>query len=247
MNNSPWWQPPQPQPANTGYYNPQHVYVPPQQYNAYWESILAWKPQLNSGPIKAAYRSPKYPSLNPILASDTTLLQLDIRKDPRTEVNSSVYFHNRHSPAVASSSPQIRLISKSFPWTIDIMSPVPITCEMVWDALYNGLQHNIVDSEWGLIVSTDKKHKDMVLKYAKRREGFGGGTGNIGVTPGNGNATGNGGTNGGAEGPKVYKRIDYLGDGTMFRGLEKDEEYESLRGMPDLKPVVETWVVKMSS
>lgn len=43
-----------------------------------------------------------------------------------------------------STSPrQIRLISKEFPWTIDIMALSPITCELVWDALYAGLQELI--------------------------------------------------------------------------------------------------------
>lgn len=42
------------------------------------------------------------------------------------------------------------------------------------------------------------------------------------------------------------KRIDYLGEATLFKGLEKDEEYIKKRQMPGDKGCSETWVVKFA-
>lgn len=170
-----------------------------------------------------------------------------MRRDPKIEAAASVYFHNRLSPAVASGTNEVRLISKSFPWTIDIFAPpyTAVTCEMVWDGVFQCLQHTIVDSEWGFIVTNEKRKRELVMKMAKRREGMSVpvGAGNIGAVPGMDQVM----MQQQQAGAKVYKRIDYLGDATVFRGLERDDELMQLRYMPDLKPVSETWVVKMST
>ncbi|KAG1846096.1 hypothetical protein DFJ58DRAFT_799857, partial [Suillus subalutaceus] len=40
------------------------------------------------------------------------------------------------------------------------------------------------------------------------------------------------------------KRIDWLGDKTMFEGLERDKEFEKKRHLPGSVSVAETWVVR---
>lgn len=113
----------------------------------------------------------------------------------------------------------IRLISKAFPWSIEIKSTTPITCEAVWDALHSALQENIADSEWGMLAG-EKKLRETIEKAAKKR--------------------------GQSDADKALKRIDWLGDGTIFRGLEKVEDFQKIRLLPGSDPVAETWVVKMS-
>lgn len=46
---------------------------------------------------------------------------------------------------------------------------------------------------------------------------------------------------------KKLKRIDWLGDMCIFRGLEKDEEFAKRRTAYADEPCPETLVVKMSS
>ncbi|KAJ3535209.1 hypothetical protein NMY22_g6594 [Coprinellus aureogranulatus] len=168
--------------------------------------------------------SKKYPSLNAILAADTTLLRFDIKRRPRSEILTSTYYTSRHVPAKSTPTYHLRLISKAFPWSIDIQSAahVNVTCEMVWDALYSGLQEPIVDSEWGFLIKDKKKMEELEKTVKKRLE----------AEPGS---------------DKRPKRIDYLGDVTCFKGLERDEEYEQLRHLPHSAPVPDTWLVKLTS
>ncbi|KAJ8507059.1 hypothetical protein ONZ45_g10516 [Pleurotus djamor] len=226
MNNQ--WNPWQP-----GYYQyqqqPGPPYAPPQQYapGAYWEQPAWNRPVYNEAPQGnggGAYRSAKYPTLNPILASDTTLLRFDIRKKPVTDILQTTYYSNRYLPALESRAKNMRLISKAFPWAIDIVSPTPITCEMVWDALHMGLQEAMADSEWGILATSDstKSVREKIEKSAKKR------------------------SEGAGEDGK-YKRIDWLGETVFFKGLEKDADFEKLRSSPILKPCAETWIVKLSS
>ena len=43
---------------------------------------------------------------------------------------------------------------------------------------------------------------------------------------------------------KQLKRIDYLGEAALFKGLEKDDDFVKLRLLPGDKSIPETWVVK---
>lgn len=133
----------------------------------------------------------------------------------------STYYTEPNTLATASGATQVRLISKAFPWSIDITLRTPVTCEAVWDALYKALQEEIVDSEWGLIVGDAKQQKLMEKAAKKRLEG--------------------------STGDKRLKRIDYLGDITIFKGLYKDEEFERVRLLPGDKKYPETWVVKFGA
>ncbi|KAJ7346998.1 hypothetical protein DFH08DRAFT_207658 [Mycena albidolilacea] len=171
----------------------------------------------NPGP---GFHSAKYPMLNPILASDSTQVRYDVRKKARNEIAPATYMPNRGMPAIASSAAHVRLICKAFPWSIDVMSNAPVTVEGVWDALYTALQQYIADSEWGIIIG-DKKLRETVEKAAKKR--------------------------GESDGDTKLKRIDWLGANTIFKGLDRMEEFTELRLLPGTEPCAETWVVKLGS
>ncbi|KAJ6562017.1 hypothetical protein B0H19DRAFT_944162 [Mycena capillaripes] len=166
------------------------------------------------------FRSTKYPDLNPILASDSTPLRYDVRQSPRNDIAPETYMSNRFSTATASSATHLRLVSKSFPWSIDIVSNSPITCEDVLDALYHALQQHIADSEWGVVIG-DKKLRETIEQSAKTRTK--------------------------SDRDKRLKRVDWLGGSTIFRGLDKIEEFQEMRLLPGTEPCIETWVVNMES
>ncbi|KAJ7282898.1 hypothetical protein C8J57DRAFT_1499859 [Mycena rebaudengoi] len=192
---NPWgnpWQPP-------AYYQQPHpnVYAPPHPFPGYWGQP-GWAPP-DAGPT---FRSAKYPTLNPILASDSTQIRYDVKKKARNEIAPATYMPCRGLFATASSASHIRLISKSFPWSIDVMSNTPVTCEAIWDALYAALQQHLADSEWGLAIG-DKKQRDTIEKSARKR---------METDP-----------------DTKYKRIDWLGNNTIFKGLDRLEEFQELR------------------
>lgn len=242
---NPWGTAWQPQP--NWYQQPHpHIYIPPQPQFAqppnYWEDrygggwnstaaqqhgelVLPLGIRYQSSPftsiIADGFRSHKYPNLNPILAADTTLLRYDIRKKPRDIILATTYFQSCHTPALAHHCSHVRLISKAFPWTIEVKSnQASITCELIWDSIYHALQEPLADSEWGMVV-TDKATRERVEKAAKKRQEI--------------------------DKDNRLKRIDLLGETTLFKGLEKDEEYEKLRLLPRASNCSETWVVRLSS
>jgi hypothetical protein len=166
-------------------------------------------------------RSSKYPSLNPALAEDTTLIRFDIKQRPAKSILAQAFQASRKEFALATTTKHMRLISKAFPWSIEIVSEANITCEDVWRALWNSLQQNIADSEWGFIVR--EQGYEMIEKSVKKR---------VAADP---------------KADKHPKRIDFLGDMTLFRGLEQDNDYAKLRLLPLTQKCDETWVVKLNS
>lgn len=169
-----------------------------------------------------SFRSRNYPNLNPILAADTTVLRYDVRNKPKDTILASTYYANCYTPCLGAPTSHIRLISKAFPWTIDVKSTNgTITCEHIWDAIYCGLQEPLADSEWGGIVVLDKDRRESTLKAAKKREG--------------------------KDKDIRLKRIDWLGDTTLFRGLEQDGDFEKTRLLPSAQGCPETWVVQLSA
>ncbi|KAJ7045879.1 hypothetical protein C8F04DRAFT_1066497 [Mycena alexandri] len=214
MNNwgNPWGPNPYyPQPNAPGFGAPPQAGFP-----GFWQPPGWAPPNANAG-----FHSSKYPTLNPILASDSTPVRYDVRRKARNEIAQPTYMANRLLFATASSAAHVRLISKAFPWSIDIMSHSPVTCEAVWDALYAALQQYIEDSEWGMVVNMDKKLRDSIEKAAKKRNEW--------------------------DPDKKLKRVDWLGANTIFKGLDKMEEYTDQRLLPDAEPCFETWVVKLGS
>ncbi|KAF9483156.1 hypothetical protein BDN70DRAFT_874198 [Pholiota conissans] len=167
-------------------------------------------------------RSSKYPNLNPALAEDTTLIRFDIRQRPAKAIIPQAFQTTRSEFAMAAPTRHIRLISKAFPWSIDIISEANITCEDIWRGLHNGLQINLVDSEWGFLMR-EKGQLETIENSVKKRLAAD------------------------TKADKRPKRIDILGDMTLFRGLEKDDEFAKLRLLPMERKCDETWVVKLHS
>ncbi|KAG1715775.1 hypothetical protein ID866_1399 [Astraeus odoratus] len=192
------------------WYRPQYdprVYVPP-----YYGPTYGW-PSFQGG---RAYSQPKYPNLNPGLAADTTQVRYDVRKAPYDGILLSTAAQLGPTLALSPPSSSIRIISHSFPWTLDI--PAPVTCAAVFDGLYKMLQKHLVDSEWGIVCLVDKGRRETIEKAAKARAE--------------------------KDNDKRLKRIDWLGETTAFKGLEKDEEFAKKRLLPGDTACPETWVVK---
>jgi len=168
-------------------------------------------------------RSRKHPSLHPILAADTTMARVDVRFHPTTEaaISNATYYAYRHAHATATQASHIRLISKDFPWSVDIKtSGHPVTCDDVWNALHAALQNPLADSEWG-ILSCDPSSAKKVQKAAKQRQSE--------VD----------------KDKKGLKRVDWVGDNFIFRGLERDDDFAKRRLVYLDSECEETWVVKM--
>ncbi|KAG5639031.1 hypothetical protein H0H81_007644 [Sphagnurus paluster] len=206
---NPWQSYYAPNPA-AGYMPPPHS-APP----------MYGDPRFYRQDVVPRYGSKKYPKLYHILASDSTRLVYDLRKPPQ-EINGTTYLSSRYVSATETGAKQFRIISKAFPWTIDIDSPVAVTCEAVWEALHYALQEPIVDSEWGLILSI-KKQREVIEKAAKKR------------------------MDANRADEVKLRRIDYLGEATMFRGLDKDDDFDKARLLPGAKGCTETWVVSFST
>ncbi|KIJ60023.1 hypothetical protein HYDPIDRAFT_99460 [Hydnomerulius pinastri MD-312] len=198
-------------------YNP-HVYLPPQYGDPYQNQNQ--NHQAGWHAFFDRTRS-KYPNLNPALAADMTHVRYDLRKPPRDGIMLTTFQQIALSPAVMQSTYDFRIISKQFPWTVDIRAPAGsvVTCSAVFEAIYAMLQEPMADSEWGIAVH-EKSKKDAIEKAAKARQE--------------------------KEKDKRLKRIDWLGDTTAFKGLERDEEFEKKRLLPGTSAVVETWVVKFA-
>ncbi|KAF7305961.1 C2H2-type domain-containing protein [Mycena chlorophos] len=215
------------QPGNPWAYYPQYgppppgaappVPGPPGQpqapYGGYWGQA-GWAPPTATN---AGY-SAKYPTLNPVLASDTTQVRYDVRRKAKSDIPGHIYAPNRGLFATSSSASHIRLISKAFPWSVEVKSGVPITVEGIWDAIHTALQQHIADSEWGIIIS-DKKLREAIEKAAKKRSE--------------------------TDADPLLKRVDWLGTQTVFKGLDKFEEFTEMRLLPGMEPCTETWVVKL--
>ncbi|KAF8971249.1 hypothetical protein BDZ97DRAFT_1788536 [Flammula alnicola] len=213
----PGWQAPHPYmpPVDPRLAYAQAAYAQPQ-----WYPPEPYQP-LTSPPATHA-RSSKYPKLNPVLAEDTTLIRFDVKNRPAKAIVPHVFQSSRQEFALATPTKHIRLISKAFPWSIDIVSEANITCEDVWKSLWHGLQQNLADSEWGYVIR-DKGQLETIEASVKKR---------VEADP---------------HTDKHPKRIDCLGDMTLFRGLEKDDNYAQLRLLPLSKKCDETWVVKLMS
>ncbi|KAJ6498929.1 hypothetical protein C8R45DRAFT_98187 [Mycena sanguinolenta] len=204
---NPWgpnpWGPP------AGYYQPGFAAPHP----GFWAQS-GWAPPNPNG------FSTKYPNLHPILASDTTQVRYDVRSKARNDIPQATYAPTRGLFATASSASHIRLISQSFPWSIDIMSNSPVTVEAIWDAIHAALQQPLADSEWGFLVG-DKKLREAIKKTAKKRAE--------------------------SDGDPKLKRIDYLGSNTIFKGLDRIDDFADTRLLPGTESFNETWVVKLGS
>ena len=168
----------------------------------------------------ADHKHAKHPHLNPALAAGSTNIRYDLRKPAREGILLSTYQQVAFQPAFAQPTYDVRIISKAFPWTVDIQAPTGsvVTCGTILEALHAMLQETIADSEWGIVVH-DKSKKETIEKAAKIRHGK-------------------------EKKDARLKRIDWLGETTAFKGLEEDEEFEKKRLLPGTDACKETWVVR---
>ncbi|PFH53707.1 hypothetical protein AMATHDRAFT_54141 [Amanita thiersii Skay4041] len=206
------------------YYGPASPSYPPFYGGQMYMGPGYMSPPMMGVPPSTMYVSKKWPKLNQLLAAGETLVRYDVRKHPKDVILGNTYVIEGHQPAVVGSPGVSRMviISKVFPWSIEIkLTPHQLTCRHVWDALHDALDQPIDDSEWGMIVTQDKKIRETVEKAALHR------------------------LKNDKSGKKL-KRIDFLGDKTMFKGLERDEEFEKIRLLPGSEACAETWVATFS-
>ncbi|KAG1851946.1 hypothetical protein F4604DRAFT_1496062, partial [Suillus subluteus] len=146
-------------------------------------------------------------------------MRYDIRKPPQVGIAPSTWQQISYVPALGMPTFKILIISKAFPWSIVISAPTGsvITCGRILEELHKQLQRHIEGAEWAM-VAVDRTRKEAVEKAARSRQ----------------------------EKDKInrLKRIDWLGDKTMFEGLERDKEFEKKRHLPGSVSVAETWVVR---
>jgi len=149
---------------------------------------------------------------------------VDVRFQPSSEaaISNATYYAYRHAHATVTQASHVRLISKDFPWSIDIKTNGhPVTCDDVWNALHAALQQPLADSEWGTL-SHDPSKAKKVQKAAKQRQS------EIDLKE-----------------HKGLKRVDWVADSFIFRGLEKDDDFAKRRLAYVDSECEETWVVKM--
>ncbi|KAG1815049.1 uncharacterized protein BJ212DRAFT_1273516 [Suillus subaureus] len=146
-------------------------------------------------------------------------MRFDIRRPPQEGIVPSTWSQISRIPALELPTFKILIISKAFPWSIVIRAPTGsvVTCGAIFEELHKQLQRHIEDVEWA-IVADDKTRTEAIEKAAESRQ----------------------------EKDKVnrLKRIDWLGDTSMFEGLEKDKELEKKRHLSGSTSVAETWVAR---
>ncbi|KAG2142154.1 hypothetical protein BD769DRAFT_1568898 [Suillus cothurnatus] len=144
-------------------------------------------------------------------------MRYDIRKPPREGIAPSTWKQISSVPALKVPTFKILIVSKAFPWPIIIRAPVGsvVTCGTIFEELYKQLQRQVGGVEWAM-VTVDKTRKEAIEKAAKSRQA--------------------------KDKVNRLKRIDWLGDKTVFEGLERDKVFVKMRHLPGNASVAETWV-----
>lgn len=93
-----------------------------------------------------------------------------------------------------------------------------VTCGDVWKALHSALQEPLKDSEWALVNGTSGEwsRRQRVEEAAAAR----------------------------TSGDTELLRIDWLGEETVFRGLDREDDFARRRLLPGGEECEETWVVR---
>ncbi|GJJ06431.1 hypothetical protein Clacol_000623 [Clathrus columnatus] len=161
-------------------------------------------------PQKISYQSP----VHPLLAPQTSAL-FDIRLSPSSITPTAGIME----PATASRSRFLRIISRDFPWTLEVSNKYqgPVTCADVFNALYSALSLPLTHAEWTL---ADDLKKDSLMRANRNRRG-----GQV----------------------RRLRRIDWLGSKVYFKGLMRDDQLGRSRLLPEDDLWPDTWVVKFGS
>jgi hypothetical protein len=112
----------------------------------------------------------------------------------------------------------IRLICRDLPWTIDIQAQV-VVCGLIWERVHAELRRRMTDAEWALVCKDGCKRRTVEKTMKRRLEEF-------------------------PSDDPMPLRIDYLGETTMFKGLEKDDAYAEKILMPG-REKCETWAIRL--
>lgn len=176
--------------------------------------------------------------MHPVLARDTTLVKYDLKRPPREVIFRDIY--ERHKTELATRRPTyfMRLISKDMPWSIDIdfrreaskqggygygYVAYAVNVGDIWKTLYSAMQEPLRDSEWALLLDSswsEREARRRNIEQAGSKRTIEGGKGSF------------------------VRRLDWLGDKTVFRGLTKDDELARRRLMPGMQWCEDTWVVR---
>jgi len=139
------------------------------------------------------------------------------------------------NPALAG----IKIISKNFPWEIDVESErqgAPITVEDVINTLHETLDKHIASSEWWIV--TDDVRNRVAKQYERNCDAASSGSSR------------HRGDRGEVEKPRHksegVRRVDWLLDNFIMRGLEKDDAFIQKR-IPDKSMRENTWCLVVGS
>lgn len=159
-------------------------------------------------------------TIYPHIAAGLSAAPFDLRKKPREYDPGQYDRHSRYSVFLQPTR-RIRLVCKNFPWTIEIKDEW-VYCARIWDAIYHSLQKPISKSEWALIAHDEEKKSEIKRARDKRLEQH-------------------------RDEDTRPKRIDWLGEMTLFRGLERDEAFAKRILLPGKDENMETCVIRLDS
>ena len=195
----------------------------------------------------SGYNSPVYaprhfdssPSqLHSILDTSCTPLIWDVRKPPKelSVARSASRVYGPHSlsfPLTSTASGHVVLLSKDFPWTIEIgPKNRAITAQDVLYAIYDKLQEDLDDVAWTF--ANRETQKDINRAWKRRLE-------TCSVTPGSSISDATSKEDKDKE--DKPKNVDWLLKRFMFKGLYRDDRFAKKRLPPGSAFVPETWLV----
>lgn len=144
-------------------------------------------------------------------------LRFDMRCDPRRAQPDAFAAHAGFSLFRAPVH-TLRLVARAFPWPL-ALTGAWVVCGRVWDALHAALQERVTAAEWALLCA-DGARREAVEQAMRRR---------LEEDP---------------AGARVPLRIDWLGEETVFAGLERDDAFVQSVRLPGSEEC-ETWVIRM--
>ncbi|TDL21426.1 hypothetical protein BD410DRAFT_789868 [Rickenella mellea] len=170
---------------------------------------LAAVPTPISPPASPTYQQRIDPGINDVLSPWTSPVVFDVRKLPQD----GIAFSDARSaetaalgrPVLLSRASAIRIISREFPWVIDIRRPanVPVTCLDLLTEIHDMLAVEVEHSEWG---GADAMKQRVIQRAHVGRTG----SGTVG---------------------KIL-RVDWLGPKVLFLGLATDDGLVKARLLP---------------
>ena len=158
--------------------------------------------------------------LNPFVAATPggTPITFDMSKEPRKAKREEYLQHYRYS-LFSEPTKNVRLVCKDFPWEI-VIEDERVVCGTVWERIYHELQEPMTPFEWAAAGGKGRKKIDRAVRHREASSG------NNGLKP---------------------RRIDWLGENTVFGGLERDGEFVKGLTLPgEEDDDMDTWVIRFS-